>query len=42
MAKRSAQKLLREDFATVILAHGPVMRAGGREKLQRAVDRCRY
>jgi glyoxylase-like metal-dependent hydrolase (beta-lactamase superfamily II) len=42
MAKRSAQKLLREDFATVILAHGPVMRADGREKLQRAIDRCRY
>ena len=42
MAKRSAQKLLREDFATVILAHGPVMRSGGREKLQRAIDRCRY
>jgi glyoxylase-like metal-dependent hydrolase (beta-lactamase superfamily II) len=42
MAKRSAQKLLREDFTTVILAHGPVMRSGGREKLQRAIDRCRY
>ena len=42
MAKRSAQKLLREDFATVILAHGPVMRSDGREKLQWAIDRCRY
>ena len=42
MAKRSAQKLLREDFATVILAHGPVMRSDGREELQRAIDRCRY
>jgi|SRR5215217_4032710 len=42
MAKRSAQKLLREDFATVILAHGPVMRSGGREKLQKALDKCRY
>ena len=42
MAKRSAQKLLREDFATVILAHGPVMRSGGREKLQKALDRGRY
>jgi glyoxylase-like metal-dependent hydrolase (beta-lactamase superfamily II) len=42
MAKRSAQKLLREHFATVILSHGPVMRLGGREKLQKAVDRCRY
>jgi glyoxylase-like metal-dependent hydrolase (beta-lactamase superfamily II) len=42
MAKQSAQKLLREEFAMVILAHGPVMRSGGREKLQRAIDRCRY
>jgi glyoxylase-like metal-dependent hydrolase (beta-lactamase superfamily II) len=42
MAKRSAQKLLREDFATVILSHGPVMRSGGREKLQRAIDSCHY
>jgi glyoxylase-like metal-dependent hydrolase (beta-lactamase superfamily II) len=42
MAKRSAQKLLREDFATVVTAHGPVMRSGGREKLQKAIDRCRY
>jgi glyoxylase-like metal-dependent hydrolase (beta-lactamase superfamily II) len=42
MARRSAQKLMREDFSTVVLAHGPVMRSGARERLQRAIDRCRY
>ena len=41
-AKRSAEKLLREDFATVVLAHGPIMRAGARAKLREAVERCRY
>jgi len=42
MARRSAQKLLGERFATVILAHGPVLRSDARTKLQRAVERCRY
>jgi glyoxylase-like metal-dependent hydrolase (beta-lactamase superfamily II) len=42
MARRSAQKLMREDFSTVVLAHGPVMRSGARERLQRAIGRCRY
>jgi glyoxylase-like metal-dependent hydrolase (beta-lactamase superfamily II) len=42
MAKRSAQKLLRERFATVVMAHGPVLRSGARARLQRAVDRCWY
>ncbi len=41
-AKRSAEKLLHEDFATVVLAHGPVLRAGARAKLREAVERCRY
>lgn len=41
-AKRSAQKLLREDFATVVMAHGPVMRAGARARLREAVARCDY
>jgi glyoxylase-like metal-dependent hydrolase (beta-lactamase superfamily II) len=41
-AKRSAEKLLREDFATVVLAHGPILRAGARTKLREAVERCRY
>jgi glyoxylase-like metal-dependent hydrolase (beta-lactamase superfamily II) len=42
MARRSAQKLLGERFATVIMAHGPVLRSDARKKLQRTVERCRY
>jgi glyoxylase-like metal-dependent hydrolase (beta-lactamase superfamily II) len=42
MARRSARKLLGERFATVILAHGPVLRSDARTKLQSAVERCRY
>jgi glyoxylase-like metal-dependent hydrolase (beta-lactamase superfamily II) len=42
MAKRAAQKLLGERFATVTMAHGPVLRSDARARLQRAVDRCRY
>ena len=42
MAKRSARKLLGERFATVVMAHGPVLRSDPRRKLQRAVERCRY
>jgi glyoxylase-like metal-dependent hydrolase (beta-lactamase superfamily II) len=42
LAKRSAQKLLAEDFATVVMAHGPVLREDARARLQKAVERCRY
>jgi glyoxylase-like metal-dependent hydrolase (beta-lactamase superfamily II) len=42
LARRSAQKLLTENFATVVMAHGPVLRGDARAKLQRAVERCRY
>ena len=42
LAKRSAGKLLAEDFATVIMAHGPVLRRDARTTLQKALDRCRY
>ncbi len=42
LAKRSAQKLLGEEFATVMFAHGPVLRSGGRAALRDAVDRCGY
>lgn len=41
-AKRSAEKLLGEDFATVILAHGKPLRAGAKETLREVVARCRY
>lgn len=42
LAKRSAEKLLGERFATVVMAHGPVLREDSRAKLQEAVERCRY
>jgi glyoxylase-like metal-dependent hydrolase (beta-lactamase superfamily II) len=42
LAKRSAQKLLAQDFATVVMAHGPVLRSGARATLQKVVERCRY
>lgn len=42
LARRSAEKLLGEDFATVMFAHGPILRSGGRTALHDAVDRCGY
>lgn len=42
LARQSAERLLREDFATAIMAHGPVLRTGARAKLERAVERTRY
>ena len=42
LAKRSAEKLLAEEFGTVLLAHGPVLRTGARERLREVVARCRY
>jgi len=42
LAKRSAEKLLPEDFATVVMSHGPILRSGARAKLSEAVERCRY
>ena len=42
MARRSAQKLIGERFATVMMAHGPVLRSDARTKLQRTAERCRY
>ena len=41
-ARRSAERLLGEEFATVILAHGPVMRSEARAALRDALDRCKY
>ena len=42
VARRSALKLLGERFDTVVMGHGPVLRADARARLQRAVERCRY
>lgn len=41
-AKRSAEKLLREDFGTAVLAHGEPLRAGAKELLRAALARCDY
>ena len=41
-AKRSAEKLLQENFATAILAHGKPLRDGAREVLGMALARCDY
>ena len=42
-AKRSAQRLMDEDFATVVMSHGPVLRGiGARERLQKALEECDY
>ena len=40
-AKRSAEKLLAEDFSTVIFAHGKTLRTGAKERLREVVTRSR-
>ncbi len=42
LAKRSAERLLADDFATVVMGHGPILRSGARARLREAVERCRY
>lgn len=41
-AKRSAQRLLTESFATAILCHGPVLKTDAKSRLGEIVARCRY
>jgi glyoxylase-like metal-dependent hydrolase (beta-lactamase superfamily II) len=41
-AKRSAEKLLAEDFSTVIFAHGKTLRTDAKERLREVVERTRY
>jgi len=41
-ARRSAEKLLVEDFGTVVMSHGPMLHAGAKRTLREAVSRCRY
>ncbi|CAN5279878.1 MBL fold metallo-hydrolase [soil metagenome] len=41
-ARRSAEKLLAEDFATVVMTHGPMLHSGAKRTLREAVSRCRY
>lgn len=42
LAKRSAEKLLVEEFDTVVMSHGKPLRAGARNRLREAVARCDY
>lgn len=41
-ARRSAGKLLQEDFGTAVLVHGPILRHDAKERLREVVARCRY
>ncbi|HEX2728450.1 MAG TPA: MBL fold metallo-hydrolase [Rubrobacteraceae bacterium] len=42
LAKRSAEKLLAEEFGTVILAHGKVLRTGAKTRLREVAANCHY
>ena len=41
-ARRSAEKLLGEDFDTVVMTHGKPLIAGARRQLRESVARCDY
>jgi glyoxylase-like metal-dependent hydrolase (beta-lactamase superfamily II) len=40
--KRSAEKLLGEEFTTVVFSHGKPLREDAKERLRRVVASCRY
>jgi len=40
--KRSAEKLLAEEFTTVVFSHGKPLREGAKERLREVVANCRY
>ena len=42
LARQSAEKLLEEDYETVVFSHGRVLRSGAKAALQKVVARCRY
>jgi glyoxylase-like metal-dependent hydrolase (beta-lactamase superfamily II) len=42
LARRSAGRLLGEDFSTVIFAHGKTLRERAKDRLREVVARCRY
>jgi glyoxylase-like metal-dependent hydrolase (beta-lactamase superfamily II) len=42
LARRSAEKLLAQDFSTVVFAHGKPLRESPKERLREVVARCRY
>jgi glyoxylase-like metal-dependent hydrolase (beta-lactamase superfamily II) len=41
-AKRSAKKLLEEEFTTVVFTHGEPLRENAKQRLREAVERCDY
>ncbi|MBO0704698.1 MAG: MBL fold metallo-hydrolase [Candidatus Dormibacteraeota bacterium] len=41
-ALASAEKLLEEDYRTVVFSHGPVLREGARDRLRKVVAACPY
>jgi hypothetical protein len=40
--KHSAEKLLAEEFTTVVFSHGKPLREGAKERLGEVVASCRY
>ena len=42
LAKRSAEKLLGEEFSTVLMSHRKPLYTDARRRLREAVDRCGY
>jgi glyoxylase-like metal-dependent hydrolase (beta-lactamase superfamily II) len=42
LARRSAEKLLGEEYGTVAFSHGPVLRDNPKERLRQMVAECRY
>lgn len=42
LAKRSAEKLLDEEYRVVAFSHGPVLRGAPRERLRQIVTECQY
>jgi len=41
-AERSAERLLTEEFDTVVMSHGRLVHVGARRQLEEAVARCDY
>ncbi|HZU15881.1 MAG TPA: MBL fold metallo-hydrolase, partial [Candidatus Dormibacteraeota bacterium] len=42
LARRSAEKLLEEDYRVVAFSHGPVLRGDPKSRLRQVVAECRY
>jgi glyoxylase-like metal-dependent hydrolase (beta-lactamase superfamily II) len=42
LARRSAERLLAEDFSTAVFSHGKTLRTNAKERLREVIARCRY